>query len=172
MPLNNLGLVHRHASGAVLLRSAQPGRDGLAMLKALFSPLTIIKLNSSHEFPEETEREYARVLAVPMSIFSPTAQSVTDTCAAIEHELGAGQNVLVHCMEGKDRTGVVCGAYRLLHCGWTYEQMQTERESYGCNFVRDIPDHRIVEVLRSLARKPLTPRVNTTRPLSRRRRVT
>ena len=42
------------------------------------------------------------------------------------------QPVLVHCRYGKDRTGVVIAAYRVVHEGWEPKAAAAEAKRYGC----------------------------------------
>lgn len=41
--------------------------------------------------------------------------------------------VLVHCIYGQDRTGLVIAAYRMIKQGWSYEDAYREMLSYGHN---------------------------------------
>lgn len=43
------------------------------------------------------------------------------------------QPVFVHCREGKDRTGMIVGLYRVRNEGWTREQAYTEMVEIGFN---------------------------------------
>lgn len=39
--------------------------------------------------------------------------------------------IYVHCTHGHDRTGLVIGEWRVLHCGWPVEQAYQEMIEYG-----------------------------------------
>lgn len=43
----------------------------------------------------------------------------------------ARRPVLVHCEQGFHRTGVLCAAYRLAACGWSWEQAADEMQRHG-----------------------------------------
>jgi protein tyrosine phosphatase (PTP) superfamily phosphohydrolase (DUF442 family) len=43
----------------------------------------------------------------------------------------ARRPVLVHCAEGRDRTGVCVAAYRMVVEGWSYEAASREMRAYG-----------------------------------------
>jgi protein tyrosine/serine phosphatase len=39
--------------------------------------------------------------------------------------------MLVHCSAGVNRTGAAYAAYRMKHCGWTFEEALAEAQKYG-----------------------------------------
>ncbi len=43
----------------------------------------------------------------------------------------ANRPLLVHCAAGVQRTGAAIAAYRMKHCGWTYEEAIAEAERHG-----------------------------------------
>ena len=63
-------------------------------------------------------------LFAPMPV--PLEQYVT-ILAGIEN---APKPLLIHCLQGHDRTGVVCAAYRLTH-GWSLTDAIEEMKAYG-----------------------------------------
>ena len=40
-------------------------------------------------------------------------------------------NCYIHCLHGKDRTGMVVAAYRILEQGWSYKRAFREMDEYG-----------------------------------------
>lgn len=56
--------------------------------------------------------------------------------------------IYVHCTHGHDRTGLVVGEWRVLHCGWPVEQAWQEMREHGFHW--ELPDllwtwHQFVE---------------------------
>jgi protein tyrosine/serine phosphatase len=45
------------------------------------------------------------------------------------------QPVLVHCMEGKDRTGLIIALYRVIYEGWTPQAAHDEMMAHGFNSI-------------------------------------
>jgi protein tyrosine/serine phosphatase len=54
--------------------------------------------------------------------------------------------ILVHCAGGENRTGAACAAYRMKHCGWSFEKAIAEGDKFGLS-LRDKPE--LVEHLRT-----------------------
>jgi hypothetical protein len=143
MPLNNFGLVSTHIT-TKLYRSAQPDAVGLADLIAM-NVGTIFKLNEGND-----DLDYTGVLIKrPLAGWSPwyDTKLIVGICDEIEAALQV-HNVLVHCTHGRDRTGLVCAAYRLLFDKATYAVVQTERDNYGVDgliAIIDSPENKVLE---------------------------
>jgi protein tyrosine/serine phosphatase len=90
-----------------------------------------------------------------MDPFSPRVEEVVGVVREAQMALEAGTSVFIHCTHGRDRTGLIIGAYRLLVNGWTFDQMMEERTIFKTNFITEFADHGIIEVLRSLTGKSL-----------------
>lgn len=153
MPLNNLGLVF-DSNGARLWRCAQPDADGFELLWRLHVT-SIIKLNDNGEYPDQKEKDNfngGEVICYPYPrlFIVPRKEEVVGTVDKIIHLLNNGKCVAVHCTHGVDRTGLVIGAFGIIHLGWSMLQVKEERYRYGVSFVRDIPDHEIVELLEKI----------------------
>ena len=153
MPVDNFGIVDGIESGALLARSAQPDKTScLALNKLGFNVL--YKLNNNEEFPDVTEQDNfnGQVILDPYpKLFNiPTKEHILQTIAFINNTVKEGRNVLVHCTHGRDRTGLVIGAYRIVYDKWTFEQVQAERVYYGAGLITDIPDIKIIEFLKNL----------------------
>jgi protein tyrosine/serine phosphatase len=75
----------------------------------------------------------------------------------------ANHPVFVHCAAGVYRTSAACAAWRMKHCGWTFEQAMEECEAYGLD-----PQHDagLYEHLRTYYEQRVLPlRSATTRPV-------
>lgn len=60
------------------------------------------------------------------SVFEPPETAKVLDAVRILGEGKPGHAVLVHCSHGQDRTGIVVGAYRVLHDGWTKKRAYDE----------------------------------------------
>lgn len=151
MPLNNFGIVDSNA-GVTLYRSAQPDTKGCKDLEVL-GVNVVLRLNGDG-WPVDREQVVmprVQVIADFIPTFSVDAGLIQDIVRTIDYHMQQGKSVLVHCAHGRDRTGLVIGAYRLLKNGWTLAQVQGEREAYGVNWLVDIGDHEINEALQQIA---------------------
>ena len=154
MPLNNFGLVDRREQGTALWRAAQPDSTGFKLLLS-FGINGVFKLNSNSEFPDAREAQYitpAVLSLTPMDPFTPKEDEVRGIVKEIDEYLSNGISVLVHCTHGRDRTGLIIGAYRALINHWSFDQIQKEREMYGANWLTDVPDYEIIAILKSLCK--------------------
>lgn len=67
-----------------------------------------------------------------LSDFSaPRPEKLEEIVGYIEQQIIEGKTVYVHCKWGKDRTGMVCAAYRMLVQGWLYRDAVNEMLSFG-----------------------------------------
>ena len=154
MPLNNFGIV----VDGCLYRSAQPDADGIKVLKNL-GINTIIRLSHSSEGNVSSDQETALFRPGVLvnddfpEVFRIDSQSHAEKCTrSIFERVKAGEKVLVHCSHGRDRTGLICGAYKILICKSTYDQVMDDRKTFGANAMLDwsvdAPD---LKILKSLA---------------------
>jgi protein tyrosine/serine phosphatase len=82
------------------------------------------------EDAEEAAFPIEQKLHIPMSPFSPPSEQdvkrVCDTAIA-----SYNQPVLIHCLQGVDRTGVVVAYLRVAYHGWTADAALAEMRSHG-----------------------------------------
>jgi protein tyrosine/serine phosphatase len=85
----------------------------------------------------EGEQDHDAVVAagmesrfVALEAFEPVPIEKFNSILAIID--AAPRPILIHCLQGHDRTGVVCAAYRITH-GWSLEDAIEEMDSYGFN---------------------------------------
>lgn len=124
----------------VLYRSAQPSREGLAVLEA-GRPLrpdgravkTVLSLRAFHDDPKGD--------AIPASIrheqirfktWHPENEDVVKFLRIATSP--ALQPVLVHCQHGSDRTGTMIAVYRIIVQGWSREAATLEMTQGGYGF--------------------------------------
>jgi tyrosine-protein phosphatase SIW14 len=151
MPLQNFGFVDSHKSGGKLWRSAQPDTAGMGTLNEI-GIQNVIRLNGDGPSIEVEQASFQRGVVEPWYIGTLFASpSDTKTIAYhVRNLVVAGQSVLVHCAHGRDRTGLIIGAYRILFNGWTFDQVQAERSLYGVGVLEELPDLEIVQVLKTI----------------------
>ena len=113
-----------------LYRSGQPTQAGVAKIQSQ-GIKTILKLNADD--PAESDWAASDGLGLETVLMSnkvsPTFAQVDAALAIIQDP--SQQPVLVHCHLGKDRTGAVIGAYRVVVQGMSVDQAAAEAKSFG-----------------------------------------
>jgi hypothetical protein len=150
MPLSNFGIVKPG-----LYRCAQPDADGWRTLNALGVSLAL-KLSTSDEYPRDREAREAgpsvQIQESPIDQWKPESKVVCGMVSDLVEWISTGA-IVVHCAHGRDRTGLVIGAYRLLADGWTLDQVNAERAVYGVTGIIAMADQEITECLAAIARR-------------------
>ena len=153
MPLNNFGIVVKG-----LYRSAQPDEQGIKDLAGLGID-TIIRLSHSSEGDLSSAREEELfkpgVLIqddFPEMFRAGEYMHVKIRAADIKSLLGLNRNILLHCSHGRDRTGLISGAYKIIYCGASYGQVMEDRRIFGTNMILDwSADAADLAILKKLA---------------------
>lgn len=89
-----------------------------------------------HDLGEE-EREWCHDLGVdyshiPLSdFFTPALKDIRVIIDSAHYHLFKGRNVLVHCLHGEDRTGIIIAAYQIKYKKWSVEQALAEMFDMG-----------------------------------------
>ena len=123
-----------HAVAPGLYRSGQPSRKNLAWL-ADHGIKSILDLRDP--FTATLERvegalDGIAVHSVPMSgLWQPSFKEI-DRAMAVLTDPATPKPILVHCLNGQDRTGVVIAAYRVVAQGQSPERAAAEAKSFGC----------------------------------------
>jgi len=139
-PLDTLGIENLHRITPTLYRSAQPRIANVAALKAL-GIRTIVSLRSFNDDRKVFAGSGIRLVRVPINTWSIDDAKVLRALVAIREAEKQGP-VLIHCMHGADRTGVVAAAYRMAVQGWDKDSARQEmfRGGYGYHTLwRNIP---------------------------------
>ncbi len=121
--LSNLGQVD-----AGLWRSAQPTPEGFRSAEKL-GVKTVVNLRAEHSDAGGLGGTGLQGVSIPMRQWSV---SEDDLCAFLVVATDPGRRpVLVHCAEGRDRTGACVAAYRMVVQGWNHEDARREMRSFG-----------------------------------------
>ena len=68
----------------------------------------------------------------PLSEFErPPSKKLRKIVARIQELVALGYTVFIHCKHGKDRTGYVVAALRMLTQGWSFERAYKEAKDMG-----------------------------------------
>lgn len=148
MPIPNFGVVTPD-----LFRSGQPDERGFKDL-ALLGVKYIIKLNDDGT-PSEYElgpKYGLQVDGYPLMTFLNLADTIIRVAGFLDQKVALG-TTLVHCTKGRDRTGLVVGAWRIIRQGWTVEQVDAERAEFGVTGYVELLDSQMEDVLREIYAK-------------------
>ena len=164
-PLDELQVENLHRITPTLYRSAQPRIANVAALKSL-GIRTIVSLRSFNDDKKVFAGHDIRLVRVPINTWSIDDAKVLRALMAIREAEKQGP-VLIHCMHGADRTGVIAAVYRMAVQDWDKDSARHEmlRGGYGYHTLwRNIP--RYIERLdpakmrRALAHAPVIPVVS------------
>lgn len=126
-------------------RGGRPDQAGVAQLAKL-GVRTIVDLEDDDE-AIAAERGWAAAAGIafisqPMNgLETPDDGQVNRTLAAIDD----GKPVFVHCMQGKDRTGLIIALYRVTFERWTPQAAHAEMMDHGFNSILMSMNHYFEE---------------------------
>ena len=131
----------------VLYRGGRPDQPGVSVL-AQMGVKTIIDLENDDQ-AIATERGWAQAAGInfisePMNgLDTPNDAEVNDILGRLTDT--ANQPVFVHCMQGKDRTGLIVALYRVIDQGWTPKAAHDEMMALGFNSILIAMNHYFEE---------------------------
>lgn len=149
MPLDNFGIVVPDR----LYRCGQPDAKGYADLQTL-GVTQVMKLNGDGQADGEAAAvgalgmTFATYDMGPLGGLLITPKMLRDV--AVHLDAWDGCVTAVHCTHGRDRTGAVIAAWRILYCGYSFEAADAERHLYGTALILDDVDALIVAALKDL----------------------
>ena len=127
VPLEAEGLPNLFQVSQELYRSAQPVESGLTSAKNLgiqtVLSLQLVSLDPTLEATEQTGLMLEHVPMVPWNV------TETELIQALEIIRDAPKPILVHCLHGADRTGLVIAMYRILFQNWPVQDAKDEMTS-------------------------------------------
>lgn len=116
------------------MRGSQPNESGLRLLKDYCGLKTVLDLRED-ESNIEWERGIVEGLGmvfvnIPMNGSRLEKPETIEKCVDILHDK-TRRPIFVHCYAGKDRTGLICAAYRMKYQQWSIENALLEMFMYG-----------------------------------------
>lgn len=132
-PIEMTGVPNLHKVSDALYRSAQPTAEGMQNLKEL-GVKTIINLRSFHSDRGEIGETGLGYEHIYMKAWHPEEKEVVRFLQLVTDP--DRTPVLVHCMHGADRTGVLSAVYRVAVEGWTKDEALRELTEGGFGFHR------------------------------------
>lgn len=124
------GLPHFAKVDDGLYRSGQPTSGGFAAAERL-GIRTVVNLRSAHADGPLLAGTGLRCVEIPCHQWSMDDDEVAAFLAVATDP--AMRPVLVHCAEGRDRTGLAVAAYRVAVDRWSYADAEREMRSFGPN---------------------------------------
>jgi protein tyrosine phosphatase (PTP) superfamily phosphohydrolase (DUF442 family) len=115
-----------------LWRGAQPTREGFRNLEAA-GVKTIVNLRHTHDDLPMLAGTKLKYLWLPEQPGFPQEEDLVIFLKVIENP--ANQPVFVHCKEGKDRTGYMVAAYRIIVQDWTADDAIHEMFDFHYNTI-------------------------------------
>jgi protein-tyrosine phosphatase len=118
-------------------RSPRPTKDQLELWKRLYGIASVLNLEGDAPDAVGCEKGMCDQLHIDESYIAmsgvqrPSANALREAVNFIQIEQATNTPVLVHCLHGVDRTGMVCAAYRIVKQGWTVEQAWAEALAKG-----------------------------------------
>jgi protein tyrosine/serine phosphatase len=105
-----------------LYRSAQLDAKDVALIQSL-GVKTVVSLRAFHSDQKILKDTELKSIRVPMKTWDIDDKEVIVALRAIKYAEGP---VLLHCLHGADRTGLISAMYRILYQGWSKEQALDE----------------------------------------------
>jgi tyrosine-protein phosphatase SIW14 len=114
-------------------RGGQPTDEGIRLLRDR-GYRTVISFRSDSPDRDEVLRSGMGYVEIPLhaGIFGatdPTEEQVRHFLSVVTDP--AKRPVFIHCLRGKDRTGVMSAIYRIEACGWTADEAIEEMRAFG-----------------------------------------
>ncbi|MCC7598810.1 dual specificity protein phosphatase family protein [Janthinobacterium sp. FW305-129] len=121
-----------HQVTPVLFRSAKLDSADVAQLQAL-GVKTVISLRSFHSDTQVLDGSGIRAVRIPINTWAIRDKHVIETMRSIRAAEQQGP-VLLHCLHGADRTGMMAAMYRMLYQGWPREKAIDELKNGGYGY--------------------------------------
>ncbi len=105
-----------------IYRSEQPDQEAFQYLKSL-GIKSVLNLREYHDDKDEAGGTELKLYHYPLATGSVKEAQLIEILKIIKR---AEKPLLIHCMHGSDRTGIVCAAYRILFEQWKKEDAVRE----------------------------------------------
>jgi tyrosine-protein phosphatase SIW14 len=134
------GLKNLYKLNQDIYRSGQPDKFGFGFLETdgIKSVLNLRKRNTDGRRAENIDME---LFQVRMGAGSFNTGQVIEALKIIKR---APKPILIHCMHGSDRTGLICAMYRIVFQDWPKEKAIDELKNGDYGFhkkFKNIPDY-------------------------------
>lgn len=113
-------------------RSAKLKPESVSLLK-LLGIRTVVSLRAFHSDKPVLAHSGIRMVRIPINTWDISDREVAQALRAIRDAESQGP-VLLHCLHGADRTGLVTAMYRILYQGWSREQALDELQNGGYGY--------------------------------------
>lgn len=117
-----------------IYRGGQPTVEGLKSLAKL-GVKTVIDLRASEQLDEKKQVEALGMKYLHFSmpaLSAPPDERVAEVLKVLEDPTASTNwPVFIHCMRGKDRTGLIVACYRIKHQGWDNQKALEEAKQHG-----------------------------------------
>lgn len=130
VPLQEEGLPNFFQVTPDLYRSAQPDEAGMRNAEKR-GIRTVVSLRTSNKDKSLIEGTKLLLKRVPITTWNVGDDDIATALRAIND---SPKPVLVHCLHGADRTGLIIALYRIVFQGWTKEEAKAEMMDGGYGF--------------------------------------
>lgn len=118
-----------------VFRSEQPSHLFIPQLQQHQIQNIINLRQSKADFKILDEKQY-QLIHIPIRTWAINREDMLKVMQQIKQIRQRGENVLIHCYHGSDRTGASIAMYRILFENWTIEQATQEMKHGGYGFHR------------------------------------
>lgn len=127
VPIEMNGLPNLYKVSDEVYRSAQPESGGFASAESLgIRTVLSVRLTSLDTILAESEPTSMTLVHIPLV---PIYFSNEDILGAMKAFERAEKPILVHCLHGSDRTGLIVALYRIIYQNWSKEDAVREMTS-------------------------------------------
>lgn len=122
-----------HVVDPSVMRGSQPSEAGIFSLREDCGVKAILNLRNDESVQWEkqlAEKLGIKFFNIPMNGSQEQSIEKIEQCLSIIQDK-SNQPVFVHCMGGKDRTGMVVAAYRMKYNQWLFSDALFEMYVYG-----------------------------------------
>lgn len=116
-----------------VFRSEQPSQEFIPQLQH-YKIQNIINLRQSKDDFKILENQSYNIIHIPIRTWAIDREDMLQVMKNIKQIQQRGENVLIHCYHGSDRTGASIAMYRIIFENWTIEQATQEMKHGGYGF--------------------------------------
>jgi protein tyrosine/serine phosphatase len=125
-----------HDFGDGLYRSGRLTPENIQLLSTKYGVKTIISLETYIFGNEVKEKEMKMAKKLSIKFINVPTYSIGELdkkklAKVLDYLKNEQKPILLHCLQGSDRTGIAVGTYRMLVNGWTYKDTIAEMDKYG-----------------------------------------